>query len=194
MYKNIKDEIEKYLPKYLSPETEASLFENLKDFPKKFNIYSNIKSNFLMQGDGIVYNNKKILLISNTCDMDSTNNKRFISMSILYAQICSLDKTEKILKKNNYDSSRINNFISSIKSHKVTNIFYLPKNEVLQEDSFIMFDKINNMPNNISQSELLENKLFTLNQTGFYLFLLKLSIHFTRMCEKIDRDNPNYIN
>ena len=167
MYKNIKDEIEKYLPKYLSPETEASLFENLKDFPKKFNIYSNIKSNFLMQGDGIVYNNKKILLISNTCDMDSTNNKRFISMSILYAQICSLDKTEKILKKNNYDSSRINNFISSIKSHKVTNIFYLPKNEVLQEDSFIMFDKINNMPNNISQSELLENKLFTLNQTGF---------------------------
>jgi hypothetical protein len=29
--------------------------------------------------------------------------------------------------------------------------------------------------------------LFTLSNFGFYLYLLKLSIHFTRIQEKIDR-------
>lgn len=188
MLENIIDEIKIYLPKYLSPETETSLLENLRDFPKEFNMYSNIKNNILMQGDGIIFNNNKIMLISNTCDMD-INNKRFISMSILYTKICSLERIEKLLKEKNIDCKRIDSFIQSVKSHKVTNMFYLQKNGLLKEDSLILFDKISNISNDVIKIGLQNNKLFTLSQTGFYLFLLKLSIHFTRMYESIDRDN-----
>ena len=63
--------------------------------------------------------------------------------------------------------------------------------EFMKEDSIIYFDQINHCVNTEEISaDLNSRRLFTLSQYGHYLFLLKLSIHFTRLTESIARSSP----
>ncbi len=57
------------------------------------------------------------------------------------------------------------------------------------EESLVFLDRIWNLDNNyIDRSSLNKSRLFTLSNTGFYIFLTKLSIHFSRIRERVDRD------
>ena len=84
------EEIEKYLPKYLSPETEEQLFSQLKQFPenidKRFYSFRLKKQDILYQGDGIknllIINlpDKKegyvpAIILSSTCDINPENKR-----------------------------------------------------------------------------------------------------------------------
>jgi len=65
----------------------------------------------------------------------------------------------------------------------------LPKGAGLQEESIVFLDRINNISNKVIKSEELQTRrIFTLSDYGFYLFLLKISIHFSRIQEKVDRN------
>ena len=60
------------------------------------------------------------------------------------------------------------------------------------DDSIVFFDRVCNFPNNkIPRENLKEQRLFTLSDYGSYLFLLKLSIHFTRIQDKVERKSVN---
>lgn len=200
MQNNNFDDIKKYLPKYLSDESLKVLFSELKSFPN--NIDNRIYTTYLreekviFQGDGIkdmlVINLpyeiiKKVpsIIISNTCDSDPENERQFESR-IAYCPIFNLEKYKNMLVKNQKESI-VNEHIDTIKKQQITQIFYLPKVGDL-EDSIVFLDRINNCSNNsINRENIINDRLFTLSDYGFYLFLFKLSIHFTRIKEGVER-------
>lgn len=190
-------EIELYLPKYLSPETKNDLFKNLDNLPKSFDMFikdGSLNKEELLQGDGIIINMQNIkmtiMIISNSCDIDP-NNTRIFESYMLYAPIFSIDRYRESLIKDGISEDKVNNHIHDIKKQKITQIFYIPKSNstILQEDCFIFFDRINNisLKKLYNKNECEYQRIFSLSQTAFYIFLIKISINFTRMMEGIDR-------
>jgi hypothetical protein len=198
----LAEDIKLYLPQYLSDDEQKRLREELAKFPMdgtKETIYTNALKNadYLLQGDGIdsmpfiSFPDLKLkevpaLLLSNTCDM-SVDNKRMNHSRIMYAPILNFDTYEKSLRKN-FPNDRVDNHLKDIREQHVSQILFLPKGGNLAYDGIVFFDRAISLP----QSEdvvngMCERKLFTFSNFGFYLFLLKLSIHFTRIQEKIDR-------
>jgi len=58
----------------------------------------------------------------------------------------------------------------------------------LQDDSIVFLDRVNNYPlGEMSVEDVKRKKLFVLSNYGLYIFLIKLSIHFTRIQENGDR-------
>jgi hypothetical protein len=55
------------------------------------------------------------------------------------------------------------------------------------EDHIALLDDLHTLPLGMFQKAD-RPKLFTLSQVGFYLFVVKLSIHFCRFSEGISRD------
>ena len=199
---NLED-IKIYLPKFLSAESEKELFEGLKKFPDNIDtrLYTNYldDSKIIYQGDGIkdmlIFNisDKEIkptpsVIFSNTCDID-LNNKRNFPSQIVYAPIFNLKKYEDALYKNSKKSKeQIYSHIESIKKQEVTQIFYLPQIEDKIDDSIVFLDRVFNCPNNyVERENISDRKIFTLSDYGAYLFLIKLSIHFTRIQDKVER-------
>lgn len=199
---SLKD-IELYLPKYLSPEIEEKLFQDLIRFPDNIDdrIYTSygIDPNIIFQGDGLkdllVINLpdttiKKVpsMVLSNTCDIDPENKRKFQS-NIIYSPIMRLEAYRKRLLDNGmYGPESIESHLDTIRKQKITQIFYLPIGRQLKYEAMIFFDRLVSCDNESIDRENLEDKrLFTLSQYGHYLFLYKLSIHFTRIMEGIER-------
>jgi hypothetical protein len=197
------DDIKIYLPKFLSAESDRELFNGLKDFPE--NIDERLYTTYLhdtkivYQGDGLnnllVVNLPKSeikpvpgIILSNTCDIDLQNERNFPSQ-IVYAPIFSLAKYRQTLLNNSKKSKeQITDHINAIKKQAITQIFYLPKFEGKLDESIVFLDRVNNMPNTlIERDKITTNRIFTLSDYGAYLFLLKLSIHFTRVQDKVER-------
>jgi hypothetical protein len=192
------EEIRIYLPKYLSPESEENLYDQLKQFPE--NIDDRLYTNYLLepqviyQGDGIegllVVNlpdtevrPARGMILSNTCDVDERDN-------LVYAPIFNLEKYEKGLIASEVlkDEEQKRDHIYAIKKQRITQIFYLPKGGALENESIVFLDKVNSCDNSfLSEKPIKDIRLFTLSNYGLYLFIFKLSVHFTRITEGIDR-------
>lgn len=196
-----------YLPKFLSAESDKELFDSLKGFPNNIDtrIYTNYLSgtDIIYQGDGIndmLFINlpntdvKPVpsMILSNTCDIDIENVRNFPSQ-VVYAPIFNLAKYQEALYKNSKKTKeQIDSHIKAIKNQEITQIFYLPKVDDKLDDSIVFFDRVCNFPNKlISRENIDERRLFTLSDYGAYLFLLKLSIHFTRIQDKVERKSVN---
>lgn len=201
------EEIKKYLPQYLSSTAQQELFNELKAFPHNIDqrIYTTYLRNHtnLFQGDGIQnllyinFPNTNVgqvpgMILSNTCDIDQTN-KRLVPLRMVYAPIINLGKYEQSLIKNHVDTGHrsiesINSHIADIRKQHISHIFYLPKGGQLENDSIVFFDRINNCPSNLLDGEsVMRQRIFTLSNYGFYLFLFKLSVHFTRIRDGVSR-------
>jgi hypothetical protein len=189
-------EIELYLPKYLSPEKEDDLFRELNNFPynidSRLYIRSLLVSDTLFQGDGIhglefcslpntTISAIDCMILSNTCDIDPSN-ARFFPPAICYAPIISIERYKHLLQEEGIDEMRIMGHVESIKRQKLTGMFFLPKGARLETDCVVFLDKICHYASDLLDRQTIPTrKLFVLSDYGFYLFLLKLSIHFTRM-------------
>ncbi len=196
------DEIKKYLPKYLSPEATEKLFQDLKDFPENIHkrLYGDVleDENDVFQGDGIIdlpvinlpdeiVRKGKVMILSNTCDI-SLDNKRIFFPRIMYCPILRLSKFIEMLRKREITNERINQFVDVIKKQEVSSIFYLPQGGNLEEDYIAILENVNNCDIKVIQKEeIKKQRLFSLSNYGFYLFLFKLSIHFTRIREAVER-------
>ena len=197
------DDLKLYLPKFLSENSEKSLFEGLKDFPNNLDgrFYTQKLKNeeTIFQGDGISgllvvnlpstqINGAKCLLFSNTCDLDPSNPRSFPSQ-IVYAPIFDLEKYQsRLASLPEYSPQKISDHIKAIQKQEITQIFYLPQLGGILKESIVFLDRINNCQNNsIDRRDLPSQRIFSLSDYGFYIFLLKLSIHFTRIRDKVDR-------
>jgi hypothetical protein len=198
----IPDDIKLYLPKYLSETSYNQLLNSLKQFTKEpyKNFYTfNLKdqSNFY-QGDGLkslpIYNfqdnsikNHSAIIISNSCDL-CTDNKRLYPTNLLYAPIMDFNIYINNLKQKKIDEDKIKNHILAIKEQKLSSVFYLPKINSEFQESIVFLDRIFNISLKLVPSKLSnEFRYFSLSDYGFYIFLVKLSIHFTRIMENLDR-------
>lgn len=188
------------------------------DFPNSNNpniLYINLKNdNLLYQGDCIIdvpfsifdKNENKFeslyqcgVILSNTCDI-SPENLRIGENMIQFAATCELNEYIEELKKNRISEDRVKNFIIDLKSNKISNLFYLPKkeigNKVVMEESFIKFDSTVSLPINLFINDEVYNmkyspegdRTYTFSNYGFYLFIIKLSIHYCRFREGVFRN------
>jgi hypothetical protein len=130
----------------------------------------------------------KAMVLSNTCDID-INNIRIYSSSICYAPLFNLQKyINKLKARKAAPAEKISQFVQSLKRQRISQVFYLPGGGKLDSDSFIFFDKINSCDNSTIERQALNKiRLFSLSNYGLYLFLFKLSIHFSRIREGIYR-------
>ena len=197
----ILQELVHYLPPYLLQNREAALGfqKELKNFPDKINYYSQYHQGEWLQGDGFqdfeVYSFEKAeskktkgIIISNSCDI-SKDNERELPVNITFAPVVPLEGIEKIIIRV-VGEEKAKSKINSIKSQKVTNMFFLPaQTSSLEEDYVVMFDQMAHMPRKYCETHV-GKQLFTLSQSAFYLFTMKLSMHFCRLHENILRDIP----
>ena len=119
----------------------------------------------------------------------STDNARLYSSRIIYAPILQFEKYCKgLMAKYPEDKQRVISHLNAVKNQQITQALFIPKGGKLTYDGLVFFDRSVNIPlDHEVVKEMCNKKLFTLSDFGFYLFLLKLSIHFTRVQEKIDR-------
>lgn len=208
--------IQKFLPQYLTPKQTEDLMSNVrKYFPFSTDpglIYTkSLDSDIYYQGDGMkdipfsIFHNGKFItsyltgiIMSNTCDI-STDNSRLDTPNIQYAAIFSLAEYIEILNEKDISEERINSFKAALKENRITNLFYLPKwsnGSSILEESFIRFDQNVTLPSGIFHKEDSTydkkyapkgDRLFSFQNYGFYLFLIKLSIHYSRFQEGVFR-------
>ena len=196
------DELRTYLPKYLSEENYQTLLGELKSFPdnidKRF-YTSSLDQTVLFQGDGYDIlpvvdlahmergsKYKPALIISNTCDMD-LSNKRFYPSSIMYAPLISIDKYKMTLLSSEISETKIETHLSDIRKQRVSSILYLPADSKIQE-SIVFLDRVYNIDNRfIDRKTLSLHRLFSLSDYGFYLLMFKMSVHFCRIRECVNR-------
>ena len=199
----LDDEIKIYLPKYLSAENYDTLIKELEDFPDNIDsrMYTSIADESLVcQGDvikglpyteidhlekGIKY--KDCIVLSNTCDIDP-NNKRLFGSRLMYAPLVELDRYREVLANHKAASDQqINDHIKSIKQQRISQILYLPKSNTFNE-SIVFLDRVLNIDNRyIDRVTLKEHRQVSLSDYGFYMLLFKISVHFCRLQENVER-------
>lgn len=188
------------VPYYLTGPQKEALRQALKDFPRRIDYYLCTPGGDLgiLQGDGwtrlAIVNlfsgaRKEVrgIVLSNSCDIDP-DNRRDIPPNIVFSPLIRLADYKTILVNSGVSESRISAQFLAIMEQSVTNIFYLPAGAGLNEDSIAILDDLHTIPGNYFSNLDGKVKLFTLNMYGFYLFLLKLSIHFCRFQEALGRD------
>jgi hypothetical protein len=206
------DDLKVYLPKYLSDESLDDLLEDIKKFVltgSNKDIYTTELENEkqVFQGDALKSMpfitfpfdttpvECKVLVLSNSCDINPENSRPFDS-HLMYAPISRLAAYIERLQASDLNEQKLINHISDIKSQSVTQILYLPQHENgPDQDCIVFLDRICHCDNSfVNLESLKERRLFSFSNYGFYLLLLKLSIHFTRIREKIDRDKGEILN
>jgi hypothetical protein len=189
-----------YLPKYLSAEATTALFEELQQFPA--NIDSRLYTDrlkdeqTLFQGDGLVdvwisnlpdqrIDKTRVIVLSNSCDI-APEHKRLMGPRLIYCPIVSFPKYENMVRKSGKISEQ---HLADIRRQVVSSMFYLPSNPALGGEAIALLDRMNNCDlQSLDLVELTQNRLFTLSNFGFYVFLFKISIHLTRIRENVQRN------
>jgi hypothetical protein len=192
------ESIKEQIPYYLTEEMKNGIVDELKKFPDKMQYYLiNKFADEILQGDGWTQlqvrnfdTGEKIgingIIISNTCDV-SPENKRDLPTNILFAPLMPLDAYEKMLEDAGISKTNIRDKIDAIRRQVVTSLFFVPSGSGLQQDHIAILDDVHTMPAAVYLDGAQKMKIFTLSQSGFWLFVLKLSIHFCRFHENVIR-------
>lgn len=128
------------------------------------------------------------LVMSNSCDVEA-GNARDVPARVMFAPLVRLSDYEALLRKSGIDSTKVDQKLGEIRAQKTTNMFFLPAGGPLGEDHVVRLDDAHSMPVKAHVSAPEREKLFTLTNTGFYMLVLKLSVHFCRLQEKVNRKN-----
>ena len=207
-----KHQFERLLPDYLSKAEKGRLLNALAQFNEKngwnyppYNhFYLSNKPNHFLQGDlvrGIrqafwnpimdefqkIYANA--LILSNTCDLDGTN-ERIITKDVVLAPLTPFNDFVEELSLIVPNKTKLATIIEGVKSQTYSNVFYLPTNLRSNQDFVCFFDNAFWFPTD-ELAEYLPNieqiRLQSLDYFGYYLFIVKLSYHFCRLPEEKQR-------
>jgi len=125
------------------------------------------------------------ILLSNTCDV-SPENDRTLPPQLVFAPIVRLSAIEARFVARGISPAQVDGKVAAIKQQIATSVFYLPAGGPLEEDYVALLDDVHSVPVSAHENDNKE-KLFTLSMAGFYLFVFKLSVHFCRLQENVDR-------
>lgn len=189
---SIKDQI----PTYLTADQKQGFVKELSNFPN-CNYYTSLYKDDLLQGDAWTNfeiinfedgerKNIRGLLLSNSCDA-AVDNKRSVPTKITFAPMISLNAYQKCLESQGVNQQQISNKFEEIKKQSLTSIFFLPKGGNLPEDHIVLLEDVHSIPLSKFTGKENRSKIFTLSQVGFYIFLMKLTMHFCRMHEGVVR-------
>ncbi len=203
---------EKLLPSYLASAEKERLKKELIQFSydsegkeiryNDFYLSSNPNNFFqsdlvreirfpIWKDDDRVYIKKytDAIILSNSCDISSSNKRNSNKKETIFAPLIDLSEYQIDLKKEGYNNSQIDTNIKNIRKQLVSNIFYLPSIDGKEYVAFL--DRIFAFPT----LELIEyeknindNRVASLSNFGYYLFILKISYHLCRLPEEQDRE------
>jgi hypothetical protein len=192
------ESLDNYIPFYLTQPAKESLVSAFNSFPEHFDYYIDKYPTDILQGDG--WNNLGIIqfesgdrklikgiVLSNSCDI-SQENKRDRPISLVFAPLFRLEAYSQMLCAAGIQVAQLTDKLRDIRNQKVTSLFYLPKGGGLDAEYLAFLDDIHTMPLNLFCANAQRGKLFTLSTVGFYLFLFKLSVHFCRFHEELERE------
>lgn len=211
------NELERYVPPYLSQSSSSELKEALKNhFPESYNpykIYLDLEDiSIWYQGDCLFelpyfsLDNQNIpkilycngLIISNTCMIDSRNQK-LSDVDVNLAIVFALEEYIEFLKAEGFSKEQIEGHLISIRSNSLSNVLYLPafkRGQFNFPESFVRLDRISTFPVAILSKYDVKyrepgDRIFSFSNYGFYLLLYKLSKYFSRFSEGIDREGSS---
>ncbi|MBC7647683.1 MAG: hypothetical protein H7197_00980 [Vitreoscilla sp.] len=187
------------IPYYLTQQEKEGLVAALSNWPRPIDYYAACWPNEVLQGDtwtrlpirrfedgeqGFISG----IVLSNSCSIDP-KNPRGLPTKITIAPIIALDKYLIALNAGGIASKSIEDKLLAIKEQRVHNIFYLPCGSGIAQDSIALLDDLHSFPTEaVDPGPHSDNKkLVTLSLVGFYLFVLKLSVHFCRFHENVSR-------
>ncbi len=199
------EELKGQIPYYLTAEDQRVLVAELKAIATGeqpdyvLGAYNDAFQGTMLQGDGwrgfqlFLFETGERrtvrgLVLSNSCDIDP-ENPRDTPARVLFAPLVKLSAYKALLDASDIGTERVNAKIEAIKAQKTTNILFLPSGGSLPEDYVVRFDETHSMPLNAHVQSPEKAKLFTLNNTGFYMLVLKLSVHFCRLQENVNRSS-----
>jgi hypothetical protein len=187
------------IPYYLSQEEKFGLVEALKNWPKPIQYYIKRYANEVLQGDAWTklpirnFSTGELayidgIILSNSCQIDPAND-RHLPAKVTFAPLIDLGRYISLLERADMNAEQIAAKVTAIKEQRVHNVFYLPAGETIQNDQIALLDDVFSFPlTELDPRESSKNKkLETLSMVGFYLFVLKLSVHFCRLHENIER-------
>lgn len=194
------DEIRDMIPYYLTRDKAEGFMNELKSFSSQTRIITDHQDELFLQGDGwhgfslfsfATGQKRKVrgIIVSNSCDI-SSDNQRDIPAKVTFVPLMKLSAIEKILESDETLSADARkNKIESIKRQESTSFFFIPSQGILEEDSVAWFNDAHSMPTDffLADHNQERQRIFSLTMVGFYLFLFKLSIHYCRFHEKVDR-------
>lgn len=196
------ESLPKQLPYYLTADPDKKLLvqeiKALTDGARRGYVVPKNIDRFatdMIQGDGwrgfqffsFSEGNKKNtqgIVLSNSCDI-SLENERALPSKVTFAILIKLSKLQERFENKGISADQITSKISAIRAQTVSNLFYIPADGHLDEEYVALLDDLHSMPLNLIKEP--SEKLFTLTMAGFYLFIFKLSVHFCRMHENINR-------
>ncbi len=199
------ESLQKQIPYYLTAEDRRILLAELQAISKGgeanyfLGKHNNSFDNQILQGDGwkalqlFVFNSGERrsvqgMILSNSCDVDP-ENKRDLPTRVTFAPLVKLSAYEEVLRASKIEQQKIDEKLAAIRAQKTSNVFFLPKNESLEEDHIVRLDEAHSMPVAVHIGEESRKKLFTLSNTGFYMLVFKLSVHFCRLQESVNRND-----
>jgi hypothetical protein len=125
------------------------------------------------------------LVLSNSCDL-SLANTRATTPNITFVPLMKLQRYLAVLENSGQNEQQRADVAASIRRQAVTSLMHLPAIPEQMEESLALFGDVRSEPlNHFMAGE--RSLIFRLSDFGFYLFLFKLSIHFTRMLEGVER-------
>ncbi len=197
MSDTLLENIQQYFPYYLTAADKRDLYAEIRRFPNNKEFYlANIYQNKTLQGDGwrsfvlanIESSEKKSIsgvVVSNSCDIDPDNGLRE-GQKILFAPLIRLLKYTEEMHRQGVSQQEIERNLDNIRKQCISHVFYLPEWTGYLDESIVMLDDINSNPLSCFLEQR-PQKIFCLNQFAHYLFLIKISIHFTRLREGLRR-------
>ena len=199
------DTLKDQIPHYLTAEDQQKLIKELKAISSGVGgeyVLSRSRDRFadqMLQGDGwqgfelYSFENSEVLVVpgvvlSNSCDV-APENPRDVATRVTFAPLAKLATFEHLLYQSGISVPRVEAKLESIKAQKTSNIFYLPAGSShLDHDYVVRLDEAQSVPMSVHGRNEARSKLFTLSDAGFYMLIFKLSVHFCRMQERIQRD------
>jgi hypothetical protein len=196
------DTLRQQIPYYLTADpNKKALLANLRALleganngyfiPKGYDGYASE----MLQGDGwpglqvysFITNNKmsvRGIVLSNSCDI-SSENQRVVPPKVTFAPIVKLSRIEERFQERGLDEKKVASRLQAIRAQDVTSMFYLPEDGLLDAEHVALLDDLHSIP--VDALAQAAEKLFTLSMAAFYLFVFKLSVHFCRLQENVDR-------
>lgn len=197
------ESLQQQIPYYLTAEDRQVLVDELKAISKGgtanyfLSPYKDAFRADMLQGDGWrAFQLFKFdtgerrwvqgIILSNSCDVEP-GNARDTPARVIFAPLVKLVDFERLLRGSKIESQKVDQKLAEIRAQKTTNMFFLPTGGPLAEDHIVRLDDAHSMPVAAHLGTKEREKLFTLSNTGFYMLVLKLSVHFCRFQEKVNR-------
>lgn len=190
------ESLERFFPYYLSEERKKGLLRALKDVPSR-RYYARTTDPEPLQGDGWggipvlrfedgSRDRVQAIVLTNSCDI-AGDNARLRPPQINFVPLIFLDRYLELLLKHGVAANRVDQHARDIRAQSITDIFYLPSDPEVGLERVALLHDIHTVPLPSFQSDQGKERLFSLSDVGFYLFIFKLSVHFCRLHENIDR-------